>query len=94
MSCAVSHTRLPYRCRLRDVVEAPPTAELRPITEAYTQTDEEDMGMSYAELADFGRLRKVERCGPVSMFQQLFPRWSASLEDGGRALSAAEVSHS
>jgi NH3-dependent NAD+ synthetase len=44
------------------VVLAPPTAELRPITAEYTQTDEEDMGMSYAELGDFGRLRKIERC--------------------------------
>eukprot|EP01049_Picozoa_sp_SAG25_P011633 SAG25_NODE_1448_length_2998_cov_1.666782_3_plen_132_part_00 len=44
------------------MVLAPPTAELRPITAEYTQTDEEDMGMSYAELGDFGRLRKIERC--------------------------------
>jgi NH3-dependent NAD+ synthetase len=38
-------------------------AELRPIaegeTEDYTQTDEEDMGMSYKELGVFGFLRKV-----------------------------------
>lgn len=38
-------------------------AELRPIaegeTEDYTQTDEEDMGMSYKELGIFGYLRKV-----------------------------------
>jgi NAD+ synthase (glutamine-hydrolysing) len=36
---------------------------LRPIaegeTEDYTQTDEEDMGMSYKELGIFGYLRKV-----------------------------------
>jgi len=40
-------------------------AELRPIKEGeendYTQTDEEDMGMSYSELGVFGTLRKV-RC--------------------------------
>jgi NAD+ synthase (glutamine-hydrolysing) len=29
----------------------------------YTQTDEEDMGMTYAELSLFGRLRKIARCG-------------------------------
>ena len=56
---------------LKDVVEAKPTAELRPIAKGskkeHTQTDEEDMGMTYDELGIFGRLRKIERCGPVSM---------------------------
>ena len=42
---------------------APPTAELEPITDTHRQTDEEDMGMSYAELTVFGRLRKVRRPG-------------------------------
>ena len=54
---------------LAEIVEAPPTAELEPITETYTQTDEDDMGMTYAELSRFGRLRKMEQCGPVSMFK-------------------------
>ena len=57
---------------LQDVVEAKPTAELRPIVndskEEHTQTDEEDMGMTYDELGMFGRLRKMGRCGPVSMY--------------------------
>jgi NH3-dependent NAD+ synthetase len=45
---------------LRAVVEAPPTAELRPLKGGeIEQTDEEDMGMSYDELGIFGRLRKV-----------------------------------
>ena len=58
---------------LKDVVEATPTAELRPITHEdedgkdHSQTDEEDMGMTYEELGYFGRLRKISRCGPVSM---------------------------
>lgn len=38
---------------------------MRPIaegeTEDYTQTDEEDMGMSYKELGIFGYLRKVRK---------------------------------
>ena len=55
---------------------APPTAELEPITDTHRQTDEEDMGMSYDELGQFGRLRKMERCGPVSMFQRLMTSWS------------------
>lgn len=40
-------------------------AELRPIAEGetadYTQTDEEDMGMSYEDLGIFGYLRKVSK---------------------------------
>ena len=57
---------------LEDVANATPTAELVPITETdnsgeHTQSDEADMGMSYADLAQYGRLRKIARCGPVSM---------------------------
>ncbi|MCZ6675635.1 MAG: NAD(+) synthase [Candidatus Poribacteria bacterium] len=61
---------------LVDVVEAPPTAELEPITETYTQEDEADMGMTYDELSRFGRLRKIHRCGPVSMFEKLVHEWN------------------
>jgi NH3-dependent NAD+ synthetase len=39
------------------------------------QTDEVDMGMTYEELSLYGRLRKIYRCGPVSMFQHLCHRW-------------------
>ncbi|XP_022900421.1 glutamine-dependent NAD(+) synthetase isoform X2 [Onthophagus taurus] len=59
-----------------EIVKAPPTAELEPLKEgALMQTDEEDMGMTYAELSIFGRLRKQERCGPYSMFYKLKDRW-------------------
>ncbi|KAK4529264.1 hypothetical protein CCYA_CCYA01G0121 [Cyanidiococcus yangmingshanensis] len=64
---------------LAQVVEAPPTAELEPITGDYVQTDEADMGMTYAELTLYGRLRKIGRCGPVSMFEQLVRLWSTHL---------------
>jgi NAD+ synthase (glutamine-hydrolysing) len=66
---------------LNDIVMAPPTAELRPIsnkengTEEHSQNDEEDMGMTYEELGYFGRLRKISRCGPVSMFRKLCASW-------------------
>lgn len=60
---------------LNAVLEAQPTAELEPITATYNQLDEVDMGMTYAELSRFGRLRKVARCGPVSMFEQLVYEW-------------------
>ncbi|KAF1324597.1 Nad+ synthetase, partial [Globisporangium splendens] len=66
---------------LRTVVEAPPTAELRPSAENadedadHSQLDEEDMGMSYEELGWFGRLRKIDRCGPYGMFRKLAHLW-------------------
>ena len=68
---------------LAEIANAPPTAELRPIDAAtvtaeagHSQTDEEDMGMSYEELGHFGRLRKMSRCGPVGMFRKLLVTWS------------------
>ncbi|BAM83417.1 glutamine-dependent NAD synthetase [Cyanidioschyzon merolae strain 10D] len=64
---------------LQQVVEAPPTAELEPITGEYVQTDEADMGMTYAELTVYGRLRKIGRCGPVSMYERLSRLWKAHL---------------
>mmetsp|Transcript_58989 Transcript_58989/g.63675 ORF Transcript_58989/g.63675 Transcript_58989/m.63675 type:complete len:446 (-) Transcript_58989:392-1729(-) len=42
----------------------------------HSQLDEEEMGMSYEELGWFGRLRKLQRCGPVSMYQKLVQEWT------------------
>ncbi|PVG04706.1 glutamine-dependent NAD(+) synthetase with GAT domain-containing protein [Serendipita vermifera] len=64
---------------LESFLTAVPTAELEPITENYVQADEADMGMTYNELSIFGRLRKVEKCGPYSMFTKLVNEWSAIL---------------
>ena len=58
------------------IVAAVPTAELEPVTETYAQNDEADMGMTYEELSVFGRLRKVDKCGPVAMFEQLVFKWN------------------
>jgi len=67
---------------LDEVANAEPTAELRPFdsnendeNDYHTQTDEEDMGMTYAELSYYGRLRKIGRCGPVTMFKKLIQIW-------------------
>lgn len=60
---------------LQLVLEAPPTAELEPITTEHTQTDEEDMGMTYDELTWYGKLRKLRRCGPYSMYYKLLSIW-------------------
>lgn len=35
--------------------------------------------MSYAELEVYGKLRRVEKCGPVSMFHKLLTMWSDRL---------------
>ncbi len=60
---------------LHDVLHATPTAELEPSTKDYVQSDEADMGMSYEELSRFGYLRKIQNCGPVSMFRHLVHEW-------------------
>ncbi|KAF9086419.1 glutamine-dependent NAD(+) synthetase [Mortierella sp. GBA35] len=65
---------------LESFLDATPTAELEPITENYVQADEVDMGMTYDELTEFGRLRKVYKCGPYSMFTKLVHLWSDKLE--------------
>lgn len=61
---------------LRKVLAAPPTAELEPLINGQvSQTDEADMGMTYVELSVIGRLRKISRCGPYSMFCKLIEMW-------------------
>ncbi|XP_021724465.1 glutamine-dependent NAD(+) synthetase-like [Chenopodium quinoa] len=64
---------------LAEVEAAPPTAELEPIRSDYTQLDEVDMGMTYEDLSVYGRLRKIYRRGPVSMFTDLCFRWGSVL---------------
>ena len=39
------------------------------------QSDEADMGMTYAELSVFGYLRKVSKMGPWSMYEKLLHLW-------------------
>ncbi|OAX81982.1 hypothetical protein ACJ72_03673 [Emergomyces africanus] len=60
---------------IESFVHAIPTAELEPITENYTQSDEDQMGMTYAELSVFGRLRKISKCGPFGMYEKLLHMW-------------------
>ncbi|XP_073305879.1 glutamine-dependent NAD(+) synthetase [Primulina huaijiensis] len=64
---------------LAEIEAAPPTAELEPIRSDYSQLDEVDMGMTYEELSVYGRLRKIFRCGPVSMFKNLCYKWGPKL---------------
>ncbi|XP_057696244.1 glutamine-dependent NAD(+) synthetase-like isoform X2 [Corythoichthys intestinalis] len=61
---------------LTSILAAPPTAELEPLTDGQvSQTDEADMGMTYSELSVIGRLRKISKCGPFSMFCKLVHTW-------------------
>ncbi len=60
---------------LMAVAHAPPTAELRPDDPSGPQRDEAEMGMTYEELSVFGRLRKLSRLGPLSMFETLVRTW-------------------
>lgn len=57
---------------------ASPSAELRPSdgSSYSTQLDEEEMGMTYKELDEYGKLRKIERQGPLSMFEHLLIEWT------------------
>ncbi|KAI9726823.1 MAG: glutamine-dependent NAD(+) synthetase [Chrysothrix sp. TS-e1954] len=64
---------------LASFLDAVPTAELEPTTENYTQSDEADMGCTYAELSDFGRLRKVQRLGPYGQFGKLLALWAGRM---------------
>ncbi|XP_034536588.1 glutamine-dependent NAD(+) synthetase [Notolabrus celidotus] len=65
---------------LRGILAAPPTAELEPLTDGQvSQTDETDMGMTYSELSVIGRLRKISKCGPFSMFCKLIHMWKDAL---------------
>uniref|UniRef100_A0A1I8F9M4 Glutamine-dependent NAD(+) synthetase n=1 Tax=Macrostomum lignano TaxID=282301 RepID=A0A1I8F9M4_9PLAT len=69
---------------LGEIFSAPPTAELEPLAAngQLAQTDEVDMGMTYDELSAYGRLRKLDKCGPVAMFlrlRRLWPQHSAKV---------------
>jgi len=59
-----------------EIIEAPPTAELRPMGEGGMQKDEEEMGMTYEELSIFGKFRKINMFGPVAMFKKLVQVWN------------------
>ncbi|KAI3635108.1 hypothetical protein MIR68_006674 [Amoeboaphelidium protococcarum] len=60
---------------LEDFISAVPSAELEPVTADYVQSDEADMGVTYDDLSLFGRLRKIHRLGPVSMYKHLVSQY-------------------
>ncbi|KAJ6185443.1 hypothetical protein N7519_006744 [Penicillium mononematosum] len=52
-----------------------PQRSWKPITHDYVQSDEADMGVTYAQLGVFGYLRKVSKLGPYSMYEKLLHMW-------------------
>ncbi|PQE03070.1 glutamine-dependent NAD(+) synthetase protein [Rutstroemia sp. NJR-2017a BVV2] len=64
---------------LHEFLDAPPTAELEPLTDTYVQADEADMGMTYDELSVYGRLRKINKLGVYSMWEKLCYLWGDRL---------------
>lgn len=77
---------------LSEIISAPPTAELEPLAPGgkIAQTDEQDMGMTYTELSEYGRLRKQFFCGPYSMFCKLMSLWGSFCSP---AVIAEKVKH-
>ena len=67
-------------------LNATPTAELLPLS-AGVQSDEEEMGLSYRELGEFGMLRKVEKLGPWSTYLRLLGTWKVRPGHGPKAIS-------
>lgn len=66
----------------QDYVQADEVGQNRPFDSPYSRVDAQlqaDMGMTYDELSVFGRLRKVDKCGPYSMFTKLVAEWGSSL---------------
>ncbi|KDN42871.1 carbon-nitrogen hydrolase [Tilletiaria anomala UBC 951] len=57
---------------LQKFFDAVPIAAIEPITSTYIQADEADIGIAYDGLSIFGRLRKISKCGPYSMFSKLY----------------------
>lgn len=73
---------------MTEFLEATPSAELLPLS-AGVQDDESDaeMGFTYAELSEFGILRKIEKLGPWSTYLRLLNDWKARPGFGPREIA-------
>lgn len=69
-----------------EFIEAIPSAELLPLS-AGVQADEEEMGLTYSELSDFGILRKVDKLGPWSAYLRLLSQWKERPGFGPREIA-------
>ncbi|KAK6122551.1 hypothetical protein DH2020_043706 [Rehmannia glutinosa] len=57
----------------------PNAAEFQSIRTDDCSQSEVDIGMTDEELSVYGKLRRIFRCGPVSMFQNLCEKWGTKL---------------
>lgn len=73
---------------MTEFLEATPSAELLPLS-AGVQDDESDaeMGFTYAELSEFGILRKIEKLGPWSTYLRLLNDWKERPNFGPREIA-------
>ena len=62
---------------LEKIALAAPTAELQPLglSKTFTQTDEEEIGLTYIEMSTLGRMRKTQNLGPLYTFKKLCSYW-------------------
>lgn len=68
----MAEERPTLRAALTAILEATPSAELTPtVPGVIPQTDETDMGLTYAQLAQFGLWRCRDRAGPHSLLAHL-----------------------
>nr|VZI41333.1 unnamed protein product [Spirometra erinaceieuropaei] len=81
---------------LLEILAAPPSAELRPLNgAAMYQTDEQEMGLTYPQLSQLGRLRLSggRACGPREMLANLLQQVDSSaaydIGDGDSDISIA-----
>lgn len=71
-----------------EFLNATPTAELQPLKDGITdQSDEVEMGLTYAELSDLGILRKVHKLGPWSTYLRLLGNWNNRPGFGAREIA-------
>lgn len=59
----------PFTETINGILDTVASPELTPEGETI-QDDEEDIGMTYEQLYELGKLRKEEMCGPLSMFRR------------------------
>ncbi|KAL8670480.1 MAG: hypothetical protein Q9168_004989 [Polycauliona sp. 1 TL-2023] len=76
---------------LSSFLTAVPTAELEPITSSYVQSDEADMGITYADLSTFGRLRKNDKLGPWGAYCKLLGTWGSPKSTNQPTLSPCQI---
>ncbi|VDP16620.1 unnamed protein product [Heligmosomoides polygyrus] len=61
---------------LKSVIDSVPTAELRPLVNGIvSQTDEDEIGLTYDELSVIGQLRRPRGLGPYGTFLALCSLW-------------------